>query len=43
MFLFRRYLRACIPIRPGHTVPLAGARPETALAQAHRIGHRHHD
>ncbi|MDX2683240.1 hypothetical protein [Streptomyces soliscabiei] len=31
--LFRRYLRACIPTDPDHTSPLAGARPEAALAE----------
>ncbi|WP_019070557.1 hypothetical protein [Streptomyces hokutonensis] len=35
--------RACIPLDSGHTVPLAGARPETVLAEARRTGHRHHD
>ncbi|MEH0441959.1 hypothetical protein QBA74_41855 [Streptomyces scabiei] len=39
--LFRRYLRACIPTGPDHTL-LAGARPETDLAQNQRVGHRHH-
>ncbi|WP_258198751.1 hypothetical protein [Streptomyces sp. A244] len=40
--LFRRYLRAFIPSGPDHASPLAGARPEAALAETQRVGHRHH-
>ncbi|MFE3381504.1 hypothetical protein [Streptomyces anulatus] len=40
--LFRRYLRACIPTDPDHASPLAGGRPEAALAEAQRTGQRHH-
>ncbi|MEV2258464.1 hypothetical protein AB0J13_07360 [Streptomyces anulatus] len=40
--LFRRYLRACIPTGPDRTSPLAGARPEAVLAEAQRLGQRHH-
>ncbi|MFF1280669.1 hypothetical protein ACFVY4_07795 [Streptomyces sp. NPDC058299] len=40
--LFRRYLRACIPTDPDHTSLLAGARPEAVLAEAQRVGQRHH-
>ncbi|MEU4173762.1 hypothetical protein [Streptomyces sp. NPDC026589] len=40
--LFRRYLRACIPTGPDRTSPLAGARPEGALAETQRVGQRHH-
>jgi hypothetical protein len=38
--LFRRYLRACIPAGPDRAVVLAGARPEAALDEDRRIGHR---
>jgi hypothetical protein len=40
--LFRRYLRARIPIGPNRTTPLAGARPKAALAETQRTGHHHH-
>ncbi|MFG2924217.1 hypothetical protein ACGFYA_22270 [Streptomyces sp. NPDC048305] len=40
--LFRRYLRACLPTGPDRPSPLAGARPESALAETQRVGHRHH-
>ncbi|CAM5570280.1 hypothetical protein [Streptomyces aurantiogriseus] len=40
--LFRHYLRACIATGPDRSAPLSGARPESALDEAQRIGHRHH-
>ncbi|MGW0137550.1 hypothetical protein [Streptomyces calvus] len=40
--LFRRYLRACIVTGPDPTVPPAGTRSKAVLADAQRIGHRHH-
>ncbi|NUS83888.1 MAG: hypothetical protein HOY75_14365, partial [Streptomyces sp.] len=40
--LFRRYLRACIATGPDRTSLLAGAHPESVLAETQRVGHRHH-
>ncbi|MGW5442774.1 hypothetical protein [Streptomyces asiaticus] len=40
--MFRRYLRACIPIGPDRASPLAGAHPKALLTGTQRVGHRHH-
>ncbi|MDX2553254.1 DUF317 domain-containing protein [Streptomyces stelliscabiei] len=39
VFLFRRYLRACIVRAPAQAHQLAGGRPEAALDESRRLGH----